>query len=132
MLFDPPDRHLLLDSVIAYFERNLRAHVPEGEVFQFRVALNLLKILARELRAAPRTAAIESRIRSFLGSGEGDPVRDLADAIRDGRVSTEDPALLDLLRSLAEHALDVDQPRYPGRMALDGAHPPVRPEEPRR
>ncbi|CAN5150611.1 hypothetical protein BH09PSE2_BH09PSE2_12450 [soil metagenome] len=102
---------------------------PARAPFLDRVADNAQVILDRE--AALRPAADEAavvRLSGLLGE-HGDPGAlslFLAQAIRDGRIPHDDPALLDHLRRTALDDLAIEQPRYRHTLSEVGPTKPNR------
>ena len=102
---------------------------PARAPFLDRVADNAQAILDREaaLRPASDEAAV-ARLSALLGeSGDaGALTATLAQAIRDGRIPHDDPALLDHLRRSALDDLAIDQPRYRHALSEPGPTKPNR------
>jgi hypothetical protein len=83
--------------------------------FGLRVARNALEIAARDMAQAPATEATASARMAALLDREGsreDLDRALVEAIRNGTIAPDDPALVAHLRACALDALAIDQPRY--------------------
>lgn len=122
-----PTAEELVTAVRAFLDDEV-APTLEGRLrFHARVAVNVLDIVARELRDGPDAARAERRsLADLLGepdeptSSDGDTVegsdvealsRRLARAIRAGDVDISDPALLDHLRRSVEADLGIANPR---------------------
>lgn len=88
----------------------------KASAFAMRVARNALEIAARDMALGPAADdRAAQRLRTLLGQDGG--TRDsldvaLVEALRDGRVQPDDPALVAHLRACALDALAIDQPRY--------------------
>lgn len=86
----------------------------EGRLaFHARVAGNVLSIVARELARAPDAA--EAEALAPFGGPKG-----VCEGLREGRLSPEDPALLEALRRAVLARLAVDNPRYSTFARLGG------------
>jgi hypothetical protein len=84
------------------------------------VAANALGIVSRELAQWPAAeAAAVARMQAFLGrDGDYETLNAaLAEALRDGSVSADDPAVFDHLRRTTLATLAIDQPRYRHELA---------------
>ena len=120
---DRPDRLEILDAVTSLLDRDVKAHVPGATGYHLRVAINLLRILERELELGPRLAAVE---REGMGALLGDlPERERSPAelcarIRDGRIRHDDPELRAHLRAATLAKLAIDNPKYPTYLAERG------------
>ncbi|AYG93905.1 protein kinase [Brevundimonas naejangsanensis] len=110
-MIEGPSRDELLQATTAWLED---ASSPV-EGFHRRVAANALGMVSRELAQWPAAeAAAVMRMQAILGC-DGDYATlnaALAEALRKGTVSAEDPAVFDHLRRAALAMLAIDQPRY--------------------
>jgi hypothetical protein len=108
-----PDAELLIDACIRYLERELHPTLAGYHRFQTRIAINVLTIVARELRQRDKTRSDErERLVALLGH-DGDAAsldRELADAIAEGRLSLEYNALVSHLRQSLRDALAINSP----------------------
>ena len=111
-----PRKDELLEATVAWLE----TAATSADGFHRKVAANALGIVSRELAQWPATeAAAVARMRTILGR-DGDYAAlnaALADALRDGSVSGDDPAVFDHLRRMALDTLAIDQPRYRHELA---------------
>ena len=86
-----------------------------GSKFGMRVAKNALEIAARDMALGPAAdARAAERMRAILGR---DGTRDaldlaLAETIRNGTLTPDDPALIAHMKACAIDALAIDQPKY--------------------
>ena len=120
---DTPDTLELLESVCGFLD-SLRDELDGHRAFHARVAANVLEIVAREIaQGEGRRREEQAELESLLGrDGDVDTLTvELCQAIRDGRLATDDPQLLDFLDRSTLRRLDVDQPGYSGaRIAREG------------
>jgi hypothetical protein len=110
-----PEAGVLLDAAIDYLERELLPTLTGYYRFQCRVTANVLAQVRRELALAPQQAEAERlRLVSLLGhDGTRDELsRELAGAIRAGRLALDDDALLDHLRRSLLEALRINNPKW--------------------
>ncbi|HTY95602.1 MAG TPA: phosphotransferase family protein [Solirubrobacteraceae bacterium] len=77
--------------------------------FQLRVVLRALGIVARELEHAPEHAAIHAAALAAVGCADE---RELAGAIREGRLDASDPHVLAAVRDTVRAKLEVANPSY--------------------
>ena len=110
-MIEGPRKEELVEAVIAWLED---ASAPV-EGFHRKVAANALGIVRRELAQWPAAeAAAVARMGAILGREGGYAALNLAlaQALREGALSAEDPAVFDHLRRTALDTLAIDQPRY--------------------
>ena len=107
----------ILAVIREYLETAILPHLSDDRRFNVRVAANLLATVERELRLGPDAEAAEAeRLRALLdfpGSLE-EQNRRLARAIRDGVIPSDDPRLLEHLRSTVADALRINNPKWLG------------------
>jgi len=107
-----PTSAVLLDAVVRY----LRADGPaaSNSAFNMRVSVNILELVARELRQQDVATAHEhQRLVDLLGEGDLDALRDLLCArIADGTIDSNNPVMLEHLRLTTLDRVAIDQPRY--------------------
>ena len=94
-----PSREVLLEVALDYLERELLPTLQGEHRFKTRVAINALRITQREAQA-PASARTE---RQEL---------ELAQQIKDGTLSTDDPALRAYLRKSLREALAINNPKW--------------------
>ncbi len=115
-MIEGPRKDELLAATTAWLE----GAPTSADGFHRKVAANALGIVSRELAQWPAAeAAAVARMQAILGV-DGDYATlnaALAEALRDGSVSADDPAVFDHLRRLALDALAIDQPRYRHELA---------------
>lgn len=110
-----PDRAELVEAVREFLEGEVQPKLEGSTAFHARVAVNVLKIVERELAEGPALDAAErSRLAELLGvDDELDALNArLVEGIRAGRLGVETPGLLAHLRATALGRLAVDNPRY--------------------
>ena len=107
-----PESAVMLDAVAQYLRSNGRSAASSD--FNMRVSVNILELVARELRQKDAAEAREyRRLVDLIGEGELEALRDLFCAgIADGTFRASDPKVLDHLRSTAIDRIAIDQPKY--------------------
>jgi hypothetical protein len=115
MTQDRPAAADLVTAVREFLERDVMA-ATEGRVqFHTRVAVNVLATVARELElGAGFSAAERGRAAAVLGhDGEPDALeRELADAIRSGRLDDRDDDVRAHVRATVREKLLIANPGY--------------------
>jgi hypothetical protein len=129
---DRPTASELLDALAAMLFAEVREWVPRERRFQVLVAANLCAVLARELRAGAEPSLADADLfRKLLGSGTGDrpagdptaaegnpeeaaraAARDLAAAIREGKLDDDLDTVLTSLQDHVRRKLDIARPGY--------------------
>ena len=107
----------LVDAVRAFLDDDLLPDLQGRQRFHARVAVNVLGIVARELRDGPAATADErDRLAAWFAPGDeadsDELSRRLARAIRGGDLDIDDPDLLDHLRRTTASDLQIANPRY--------------------
>ncbi|HPU51916.1 MAG TPA: DUF6285 domain-containing protein [Burkholderiaceae bacterium] len=109
----------LLDLVARYLTEVAMPQLPPAAAFHARVAANVLQVVRRQIELAPGQNAAELARLSALGispeaTAAGLPAANeaLARAIAQGRIGSDDPALLAHLWQSTFERLAVDQPGY--------------------
>ncbi len=107
-----PTSAVLLDSVARYLRAD--GATVSSSAFNTRVSVNILELVARELRQQDVAVADEhERLVDLLGEGDLDALRDLLCArIADGTIASNDPEMLEHLRLTILDRVAIDQPRY--------------------
>lgn len=98
-----------------FLEAEILPDLAGDKRFNVKVAVNLLAAVERELRMGPSADAAEiSRLAAFVAiDGSLDQKnRRLSDAIRAGVLASDDPKLLDHLRSTMLDALRINNPKW--------------------
>lgn len=104
---------VLLESLQAFLREELQPQLSGFSAYNTRVAANLLAILSREQELGPALAALDRDFAATRGLPLEDLPRQLALALRDGRLQP-DPELLRYLRRRSLLAMAIDNPRYAG------------------
>ena len=115
MTTDRPSVPELLEAVREFLETEVQPSLEGSVGFHTRVAVNVLKIVERELAEGPTLAAEEkARLVALLGhDGDLDGLaNELIEAIRAGRMDVTTPGLTEHLRSTVMAKLAIDNPRY--------------------
>ncbi|MBA2933822.1 hypothetical protein HZF05_06875 [Sphingomonas sp. CGMCC 1.13654] len=114
---DRPGSAAILEAVAAFLRNEVLPAVSGTLAFRTRVAANAVDLVRREIdEAGASDARLRAAFSALLGSeGEdGAQLATLSNAIAEGRFDAATPGLMDLLWSLAEARLAIDQPTYPG------------------
>ncbi len=106
----------LVAAVRAFLEGEVAGQLSGATAFNLRVAVNVLAIVERELKAEDDDAAVRARLGALLGK---DPQTErvaledaLLDALRTGELGLESEGLRAHLRADALRQLSIDNPRY--------------------
>jgi hypothetical protein len=107
-----PESAVMVDAVVRYLRAD-GASAAGGD-FNMRVSVNILELVARELRQQDGATAREhQRLIKLLGPGKLDALRDMLGAqIADGTLKMNDPQMLEHLRLTTLDRVSIDQPRY--------------------
>jgi hypothetical protein len=110
-----PDATVILKAAVKYLEEELMPTLDGYHRFKTRVTLNAINLVRRELEMRETQAAAERvRLAMILGH-DGDVEllsRELAERIRDGSISIDDPALRAHIRQSLSDALAVNNPKW--------------------
>lgn len=115
-MIEGPRKEELVEATVAW----LGSPPTSADGFHRKVAANALGIVSRELTEWPvAEAAAVARMRTILGRDGDYAVLNaaLAEGLRDGTVSGDDPLVFDHLRRTALDTLAIDQPRYRHELA---------------
>jgi hypothetical protein len=110
-----PTAAQLAEAVATYLERDALPALSGRAAFHGRVAVNVLRIIERELRLGPAAEAREREgLRTLLGEdGELASLRaKLSDAICEGRMDAQTPGLLECLARAVADRVEIEQPNY--------------------
>jgi hypothetical protein len=105
----------MLATIRDYLETEILPGLSGDKWFNLKVAANLLATIERELRLGPEANAAErARLAALLGTEDTLEAlnRMLAEAIRAGTITPDDPRLLDHLRRSAADALRINNPHW--------------------
>ncbi len=107
----------LLEAVRGFLGEEIQPALTDHNLsFKLRIALNVIKIVERELQLEPQFAQQElTSLRNLLDREEGSPEElntDLCVRISRGDFDNDDSALLDHLERAALHKLAIDNPSY--------------------
>lgn len=110
-----PDAPTIVGAAIKYLEEELMPTLAGYHRFKTRVTINALGVVKREaeLRAA-QAAAESARLTAIVGhGGELEALSaELAERIRSGAVSVDDPALRTHVRQSLADALAINNPKW--------------------
>jgi aminoglycoside phosphotransferase (APT) family kinase protein len=104
---DLPRATDLLETVAEHLEGELADQVTGQQRFLARVAANVVRVVAREVRLGPRQEAEHRTRLATLGVADD---AELALALRDGRLATQDPRVRHAVRAAVEAKLAVANP----------------------
>ena len=111
---DAPSAAQLVEAVREFIEHDLGAIDGAGDArlrFHARVAVNVLRMVERELALGPRQTAEHAERLVRLGAVDD---ADLARGIRDGRYDGRIDEVLAELRAAVHAKLEVANPQYAG------------------
>ncbi|HMD04829.1 MAG TPA: DUF6285 domain-containing protein [Candidatus Binatus sp.] len=110
-----PKAAVLLEAAVKYLESELMPTLAGYHRFQTRVTVNVLNTLRRELELRGVQADAErSRLVAMLGhDGDVETLSvELAERIRAGAISIDDPALRAHVRQSLADALAINNPKW--------------------
>ena len=110
-----PKTTVLLEAAMKYLESELMPTLTGYHRFQTRVTVNVLNAVRRELELRGAQAEAEhARLVAILGhDGDVEALsRELADKIRGGAISIDDPALRAHVRQSLADALAINNPKW--------------------
>ncbi len=110
-----PKAAVLLEAAVKYLETELMPTLAGYHRFQTRATVNVLNTLRRELELRGAQAAAErSRLVAMLGhDGDVEALSvELAERIRAGAISIDDPALRAHVRQSLADALAINNPKW--------------------
>ncbi len=114
----------LVEAVREFLEHEVQAKLEGSTAFHMRVAVNVLRIVERELeQGAGLDAAEHERLEALLGfeGGLGELNARLVEAIRSGDLDVDTPGLAEHLRATVLGRVGIDNPRYGSyKRALEG------------
>lgn len=114
---DLPRADELLASVRSYLKGDVVGKTSGRTKFLARVSANALGIVEREWTlAVPARAQEKARLESLLGTEASlaELRTQLCEALREGTLALDDPALTAHLRATVVNQVAIDQPRYSG------------------
>jgi len=110
-----PKAAVLLQAAVKYLETELMPTLDGYHRFQTRVTVNVLNTVRRELELRGAQADAErSRLVAILGhDGDIEALsRELAERIRTGSITIDDPALRVHVRQSLADALAINNPKW--------------------
>ncbi len=110
-----PKAAILLEAAVKYLENELMPTLDGYHRFQTRVTVNVLNTMRRELELRGAQADAErSRLVAMLGhDGDVETLSvELAERIRAGAISIDDPALRTHVRQSLADALAINNPKW--------------------
>ncbi len=123
MYTDRPNLIELVEAVREFLEKKVSPAVDKSTAYHTRVAVNVLKIVERELESGPDLEAQEHDRLCRLLNQEGtlkELTGELCRRLREGDIDYKNPILIDHLRKTAMGRLSIDNPKYSAyRKALE-------------
>ena len=110
-----PDARELVEAVREFVESEVQPQLEGSVAFHTRVAVNVLKIVERELELGAGMDDARARRLADLVGREGELeslVRELSEGIRTGSHDLRTPGLAEHLRATVMDKLAIDNPRY--------------------
>lgn len=110
-----PDAPTLLSAAVKYLEEELMPTLTGYHRFKTRVTINALSVVRREAQLRAAQAAAEAlRLAAILGhGGELEALSaELAQRIREGVISVDDPAMRAHVRQSLADALAINNPKW--------------------
>jgi len=110
-----PDKNELIETVREFLEEKVLPLLDGTTAFHTRVAINVLKIVERELEHGPLLEKKEHDGLHRLLKIEGDVKElneELCKQLRDGRMDFRNDALIAHMRQTTLDNLSIDNPRY--------------------
>jgi len=125
MATNRPTKHDLVEAVREFLEKRIQPALEGESGFHTRIAINILKIIERELEHGPGLDAEEhERLRRLLerDGSLAELNSELCQRIRSGAIDIADEDLVRHLRQTTLGKLSIDNPEYSGyRRALEEA-----------
>ena len=115
MFEDRPTIKELIEAVREFLEIKISPAVDKHTAFHTRVAINVLKIIERELELGPGLGAEEHQRLKKLLNRDGslkDLNKDLCLKIQEGKIDYNNPDLIDHLKKTTLGRLSIDNPKY--------------------
>lgn len=113
---DRPTADELLEALGEFLEQKVFPKVEGATQFHTRVAMNVVKILRRELEMAPEFDAAErERLHALLKTDENDLLKlnkDLCEKIRDGAFDGREAEVVAHLKKTVHNKLEIANPKY--------------------
>lgn len=118
MPLDRPDKLEILEAVETLLDRDIKPRLEGPQGYHLRIAINLLRILRRELAEgsafeALERAGLEALMPDANGLSADRANAELCARIRDGRIDYDDPTLAAHLRATVLAKVAIDSPKYP-------------------
>lgn len=117
----------LVEAVREFLENEVQPSIGGRASYHTRIAINVLKIVERELELGPKLNAEEhERLRQLLGQdGSLEELNAaLCQRLREGNIDYENDALIEYLRQTVLGKLSIDNPGYSAyKRAIDEAGP---------
>lgn len=120
-----PDTATLLHMAVQHLDQELYPTLQGAARYRLRVAINVLRMVERELELGAGFDAEEAAELAALHTDSAEPMSTeaLARALRSGEQTLDDPQLTQFLRRNLERALRINNPRWIGEPAVPAATP---------
>ena len=112
-VFDRPTSKELLEAVIDFIDAEIKSDsYPANKKFKFKIVLNVLNLVKREVETGEEINDKFSELGSNLIGENGFTIEKLSQKIRNKEFDHEDKDLLDFLYDLTEEKIKIDNPKY--------------------
>ena len=113
MIFDRPNSVELLKAVIDFLEEKIKDHLPKHLAFNLQIAINILKIVEREISEGETLNQQSMKIlESLLGNSGKASIRQLAEDISSRKIDLDNKDLQKVLIEITKHKISIDNPNY--------------------
>ena len=113
MIFDRPTKAELVEAVYVFLEEKVKENLPNHLAFNTQIAINVLKVVKRELDNGDKLSEESEEILSNLISDpEKASLEKLAESISSGEIELENKKLQEALVEITKKKISVDNPKY--------------------
>ena len=113
MIFDRPTKAELVEAVYIFLEEKVKENLPNHLAFNTQIAINVLKVVKRELDNGDKLSEESEEILSNLISDpEKASLEKLAESISSGEIELENKKLQEALVEITKKKISVDNPKY--------------------
>ncbi len=113
MIFDRPTKAELVEAVYIFLEEKVKENLPNHLAFNTQIAINVLKVVKRELDNGDKLSEESNEILSNLITDPGKAsLEKLAESISSGEIELENKKLQEALVEITKKKISVDNPKY--------------------
>ena len=113
MIFDRPTKAELVEAVYIFLEEKVKENLPNHLAFNTQIAINVLKVVKRELDNGDKLSEESEEILSNLIIDPGKAsLEKLAESISSGEIELENKKLQEALVEITKKKISVDNPKY--------------------